>query len=416
MPNQGSQAKQILIAILLVVLGGVLGYKIRGNENIPGLTPLLSRTGIVKVQNTEQPTEFKDVDFGEFWDIWGILEESYIDPEKVKPTEMVYGAIKGMTSSLEDPYTMFLPPDDQKRSEEDLSGAFYGVGIQLDYVDNVLAVGAPLKGSPAEQAGLKAKDLILHVKDNKIDKDTQGWSLAEAVGYIRGERGTKVTLTLLRRDEKPEPFEVTLTRDEIVVPSAELQYVDLPNGQKAAVITLSRFGERTESELNTAIADIQRQSPKVAGVILDMRNNPGGFLDGAVDVASEFIGDGVIVTQQGRNSSRDYIAKGNARLAQYPVEVVVNGGSASAAEIVAGALRDRKGAKLIGEKTFGKGTVQDALRLPSGAGLHVTIAKWILPNGDWIQETGIPVNVEVKDDDQTEIDEVLERAKTELVQ
>ncbi len=416
MPNQGSQAKQILIAILLVVLGGVLGYKIRGNENIPGLTPLLSRTGIVKVQNTEQPTEFKDVDFGEFWDIWGILEESYIDPEKVKPTEMVYGAIKGMTSSLEDPYTMFLPPDDQKRSEEDLSGAFYGVGIQLDYVDNVLAVGAPLKGSPAEQAGLKAKDLILHVKDNKIDKDTQGWSLAEAVGYIRGERGTKVTLTLLRRDEKPEPFEVTLTRDEIVVPSAELQYVDLPNGQKAAVITLSRFGERTESELNTAIADIQRQSPKVAGIILDMRNNPGGFLDGAVDVASEFIGDGVIVTQQGRNSSRDYIAKGNARLAQYPVEVVVNGGSASAAEIVAGALRDRKGAKLIGEKTFGKGTVQDALRLPSGAGLHVTIAKWILPNGDWIQETGIPVNVEVKDDDQTEIDEVLERAKTELVQ
>ncbi|MBW7955869.1 S41 family peptidase [Patescibacteria group bacterium] len=416
MPNQGSQAKQILIAILLVVLGGVLGYKIRGNENIPGLTPLLSRTGIVKVQNIEQPTEFKDVDFGEFWDIWGILEESYIDPEKVKPTEMVYGAIKGMTSSLEDPYTMFLPPDDQKRSEEDLSGAFYGVGIQLDYVDNVLAVGAPLKGSPAEQAGLKAKDLILHVKDNKIDKDTQGWSLAEAVGYIRGERGTKVTLTLLRRDEKPEPFEVTLTRDEIVVPSAELQYVDLPNGQKAAVITLSRFGERTESELNTAIADIQRQSPKVAGVILDMRNNPGGFLDGAVDVASEFIGDGVIVTQQGRNSSRDYIAKGNARLAQYPVEVVVNGGSASAAEIVAGALRDRKGAKLIGEKTFGKGTVQDALRLPSGAGLHVTIAKWILPNGDWIQETGIPVNVEVKDDDQTEIDEVLERAKTELVQ
>lgn len=416
MPNQGSQAKQILIAILLVVLGGVLGYKIRGNENIPGLTPLLSRTGIVKVQNIEQPTEFKDVDFGEFWDIWGILEESYIDPEKVKPTEMVYGAIKGMTSSLEDPYTMFLPPDDQKRSEEDLSGAFYGVGIQLDYVDNVLAVEAPLKGSPAEQAGLKAKDLILHVKDNKIDKDTQGWSLAEAVGYIRGERGTKVTLTLLRRDEKPEPFEVTLTRDEIVVPSAELQYVDLPNGQKAAVITLSRFGERTESELNTAIADIQRQSPKVAGVILDMRNNPGGFLDGAVDVASEFIGDGVIVTQQGRNSSRDYIAKGNARLAQYPVEVVVNGGSASAAEIVAGALRDRKGAKLIGEKTFGKGTVQDALRLPSGAGLHVTIAKWILPNGDWIQETGIPVNVEVKDDDQTEIDEVLERAKTELVQ
>lgn len=415
MPNQDSQARQILIAILLVALGGVVGYKIRGNEHIPGLSPLLNRTGVVKVQNTDSPEDYKDVNFGEFWDVWKILEQSYIEPDKIKPNEMVNGAIKGMTSSLNDPYTMFLPPEDQKRSEEDLSGAFYGVGIQLGYVDNVLAVSTPLKGSPAEKAGLKAKDLIIHVKDDKIDMDTTGWSLAEAVSRIRGDRGTNVTLTMIRREEKAEPFEVTLTRDEIVVPSAELQYVDLTGGQKAAVITLSRFGERTEAELDDAIEDILKQSPKVAGIILDMRNNPGGYLDGSVDVGSEFIKDGVIVTQQGRNSSRDYVAKGNARLADYPVEVIVNGGSASAAEIVAGALRDRRGAKLIGEKTFGKGTVQDALRLPSGAGLHVTIAKWILPKGDWIQETGIPVNVEVKDDENTEADEVLEVAKQELL-
>lgn len=415
MPNQDSRARQILISILLIALGGVVGYRIRGNERIPGISPILERTGLTSVQNRTQPNQYKDIDFGQFWDVWGILEESYIDPEKINADEMVNGAIVGMTSSLGDPYTMFLPPEEQKRSEEDLSGAFYGVGIQLGYVDNVLAVSTPLKGSPAEKAGLKAKDLIIHVKDDKIDKDTQGWSLAEAVGYIRGERGTKVTLTMIRRDEKAEPFEVTLIRDEIIVASAEHEFVDLPNGKRAALITLSRFGERTEAEMNAAVEDILKQSPKVDGIILDMRNNPGGFLDGSIDVGSEFIRDGVIVTQQGRNSSRDYLAKGNARLADYPVEVLVNGGSASAAEIVAGALRDRRGAKLIGEKTFGKGTVQDALRLPSGAGLHVTIAKWILPKGDWIQETGIPVNIEVKDDENTEVDEVIEVAKQELL-
>lgn len=415
MPNQDSRARQILISILLIALGGVVGYRIRGNERIPGISPILERTGLTSVQNRTQPNQYKDIDFGQFWDVWGILEESYIDPEKINADEMVNGAIVGMTSSLGDPYTMFLPPEEQKRSEEDLSGAFYGVGIQLGYVDNVLAVSTPLKGSPAEKAGLKAKDLIIHVKDDKIDKDTQGWSLAEAVGYIRGERGTKVTLTMIRRDEKAEPFEVTLIRDEIIVASAEHEFIDLPNGKRAALITLSRFGERTESEMNAAVEDILKQSPKVDGIILDMRNNPGGFLDGSIDVGSEFIRDGVIVTQQGRNSSREYLAKGNARLADYPVEVLVNGGSASAAEIVAGALRDRRGAKLIGEKTFGKGTVQDALRLPSGAGLHVTIAKWILPKGDWIQETGIPVNVEVKDDENTEVDEVIEVAKQELL-
>jgi carboxyl-terminal processing protease len=419
MSNQGNNGRQLLIAALLIIMGGVVGYKLRGNENIPGVSALLSAGKQVKVQNVRQPTEYENIDFGQFWEVWKILEESYIEPEKIMPDEMVYGAIQGMTASLEDPYTMFLPPEEQQRSQEDLSGSFYGVGIQLGYIDNTLAVTAPLAGSPAEAAGVKAKDLIIRVKDEKIDKETQGWTLSEAVNNIRGERGTKVTLTLLRRSENlseaAKPFEVTLTRDEIVVPSAELKYIDLPNGKKAAHIILSRFGDRTDAELDEAIKSINAQSDQIQGILLDMRNNPGGYLDGAVTVASEFIEDGVIVTQQGRTSSKAYDAQGEARLAKYPVEVIVNGGSASAAEIVAGALRDRKNAKLIGEKTFGKGTVQDAVRLSSGAGLHVTVAKWILPNGDWIQETGIPVNVEVQDDSNTEVDEVIEKAKEELV-
>ncbi len=411
--DQDNLAKNVIIAVLLIAMGGVVGFKLRGNEYIPGISPIISQVSQVKVVNKEQPKEFKEVDFNQFWGVWKILEDSYLEPDKIQADQMVNGAIQGMTSSLGDPYTVFLPPTDQKRSEEDLSGAFYGVGIQLGYVDNTLAVATPLKGSPAEKAGVKAKDLIIHVKDSKIDADTQGWSLVEAVDKIRGDKGSKVTLTLIRRSDKAEPFEVTLVRDEIVVPSAELKYLDLPHGQKAALITLSRFGERTDDEFNKAVESIRQENP--AGIILDMRNNPGGFLDGAVDVASEFIKDGLIVTQQGRSSSKPYNAKNTGRLTKYPIEVIVNGGSASAAEIVAGALRDRRGAKLIGEKTFGKGTVQDALRLDNGAGLHVTIAKWILPKGDWIQKTGIPVNVEVKDDPNTEVDEVLEQAKVELL-
>jgi len=414
MSNQGNTARQLIISILLVTIGGLLGYKLRGNENIPGLSPLVSRFTQTKFKNTEQPTQYKDVNFGQFWDVWKILDQNYIDPEKMKPETMVDGAIKGMTASLGDPYTMYLPPDDQKRSQEDLQGSFGGVGIQLDYVDNVLAVGVPLKGSPAEKAGIKAKDLILHIKDDKTDKDTDGMSMYDAMNLIRGQKGTQVTLTLLRPEEKKDKFPVTLTRDEIIIPFVELAYIDLPNGKKVAHIILSRFGDTTQHQLDDIIIDIRKQSPKVSGIILDMRNNPGGYLDGAVDVASEFIKDGLIVTQQGRTSSHQYMSKGYGRLADYPINVVVNGGSASAAEIVAGALRDRKGAQLIGEKTFGKGTVQDALQLPSGAGLHVTIAKWILPKGDWIQKTGIPVNTEVKDDKNTPADEVIDKAKQEF--
>ncbi len=408
--------RQIIIGLLLVLVGGVVGYKIGGKENIPLVSTAIEKVSNIRVTKTEQPDDFKTIEFDTFWQVWSTLEKSYLDPEKLKKDEMVYGAIKGMTAALGDPYTVFLPPEDQKRNEEDLHGSFFGVGIQLGYIDNVLAVTTPLKGMPAEKAGVKAKDLILHVKDDRkgLDSDTQGWSLSEGVDHIRGERGTSITLTLLRREEKAEPFQVTLARDEIIVPSVEHSFIE-HNGKKAALITLSRFGERTDAELNLAIQDILTQTPKVDAVILDLRNNPGGFLDGAITVASEFIKSGLVVTQQGKSTKRDYSVVGTSRLADYPVVVVVNGGSASAAEIVAGALRDRRDAKLIGEKTFGKGTVQDALRLDNGAGLHVTIARWLLPKGDWIHEAGIPVAIEVKDDPDTELDEVIEKAKEEAL-
>jgi carboxyl-terminal processing protease len=409
--------RNIIIAILLVVLGGVVGYRLRElAAKLPGGKWSLEPRQLVQLANTTPPTQYQNVDFKQFWNVWKILEDNYVDPSKLKPDQMVYGAIKGMTASLGDPYTMFLPPTDEKRSEEDLQGSFFGVGIQLGYVDNTLAVMTPLKDSPADKAGIKAKDLILHVKDEKkgLDKDTTGWSLVEAVDQIRGDKGAPVTLTLFRKDDKTkQPFEVTLLRDEIVVPTVVTKY-ETANGKKIAEITLSRFGEKTQDELNKAIQDM-RQQGKISGIILDMRNNPGGFLEQAISVGSEFIKKGLIVSQKGKDSNKDYEAIGTARLADYPVVVLVNGGSASAAEIVAGALRDQRSAELIGEKTFGKGTVQDAMQLDNGAGLHVTIARWLLPKGDWINEQGIPVNIEVKDDPKTDQDEVLEKAKSELL-
>ena len=408
-----SQMRNIIIGVLLLILGGVAGYRIRGTQGLQGSNPQT----IFNLTNTTPPTEYKNVDFQQFWDVWKILQNDYLDPTKVQADQMVYGAIKGMTASLGDPYTIYLPPTDQKRSQEDLQGSFFGVGIQLGYINNTLAVMAPLKGSPAEKAGVKAKDLILHVKDpaKNLDKDTTGWSLIDAVDNIRGDKGTPVTLTLFRPDSDiKKPFDVTLVRDEILVPSVVVEYIQV-NGKKLAHLTLSRFGERTQDELNKAITDITQQSPKVDGIMLDMRDNPGGFLDEAINVASEFVKSGVVVTQKGKYTSQSYQAKGNARLADYPLVVVVNGGSASASEIVAGALRDDLGAELVGEKTFGKGTVQDARTLDNGAGLHVTIARWLLPKGDWIHEQGIPVNVEIKPDPNASDDAILKTAEQELV-
>jgi carboxyl-terminal processing protease len=413
-PRRPSFFRNAIFAILLLILGGLAGYRFR--EMKGGLTDGLGAQQYIKLQNTNQPTEFKTISFQQFWDVWKLLEQNYVDPSKLQTDQMVYGAIKGMTSSLGDPYTIYLPPSDQKRTEEDLHGSFYGVGIELGFIDNVPAVMSVITAMPADKAGIQAKDLILHIKDEakKIDKDTASMNLNDVVNDIRGDRGTNVTLTLYRKDVKDKaPYTVTLQRSEIVVPSVKIAYEE-GNGKRYAHITLSKFGERTQMEMNAIIQEIQKQSPKVDGVILDMRNNPGGLLDVAVNVASEFIKNGLIVTQKGRFASKDYNVVGTARLASYPLVVIVNGGSASASEIVAGALRDRRDAELIGEKSFGKGTVQDAMQLDSGAGLHVTVAKWLLPKGDWINQTGIPVNVEIKDDTNTPADEVIQKAVEEL--
>lgn len=353
-------------------------------------------------------------DFSKFWEVWKRLESSYVDPSKLDYAKMTWGAMEGLAQSLEDPYTQYLPPKENKQASEDLSGAFFGVGIELGYRDNSLAVVSPITGSPAEKAGVKAGDLILHLKDEKknVDLDTRGMTLPTAVTYIRGEKGSPIILTLFR-EGGDKSFEVTITRDEIVVPTVELKFLE-KNGKKIAHLELHKFGGRTDKEWVSKVAEIVAAKP--AGIILDLRNNPGGYLDGAVFVSSEFLSNGIVVKQEGRKSSETYSVDRRGSLTTIPLVVLVNKGSASASEITAGALQDNKRAQVIGEQSFGKGTVQEVQDLSDGSSLHVTIAKWVLPSGRWIGKEGITPDVKVDDNLETkDIDEQLDKAIEEVI-
>lgn len=408
-----SDLRNLILGLLLLILGGVVGYRYGQQRAVDSRVPLS------QIFNLEIPDDKQNkLDFGVFWEVWNYLDQSYLEPEKLDAKEMVNGAIRGMTQAAGDPYTTYLPPKDNQRSAEDLSGSFYGVGIELGYIDKTLAVVAPLKGTPADRAGVEAGDLIVHVKDEAkdLDEDSGQWSLNKAVEEIRGPKNSVVTLTLLRKNgdgQYEQPFTVEIKRGEIVVESVELEFLE-EGDKRVAHIKVTRFGERTEAEFDQVVQKILSQGYQLNGILLDFRNNPGGFFDVAIDLASEFIESGVVVTQKDRFSERDFKVEGKARLTKFPLLVLVNRGSASASEIVAGALRDRVEAKLIGEQTFGKGTVQERRELSNGGGLHVTIARWLLPGGDWINEEGIPVAIEVSDDRETEEDEMAQRALEEF--
>lgn len=406
----------LLILVLVFVVGIVAGDKYGLTKFIPFYQAKSVITSY-RLNNTDQPTQFKDVNFGQFWEVWSILESDYIDPSKLDDAQMVQGAIGGMTAAIGDPYTVYLPPVEDQRAAESLAGSFYGVGIELGYMDEQGSIGvmAPIKGSPADKAGIQAGDYILRVKDQSkdFDEDTTGWTLQDAVNNIRGQKGTEVTLTLFRKDNGGEPFQVTMARDEIVILSVELEFTEI-DGKRVAHVIMSRFGDRTHAEWNQIVDQILAEQNNIKGVVLDLRNNPGGYFDGSIDIASDFIKNGVVVTQQGKYSSQDFKSQGQARLANIPTVVVVNKGTASASEIVAGALRDDLGIKLVGENTYGKGTVQDRRELADGGGLHVTVARWLLPGGSWIHEEGLKPDVEAVNNPDTEQDEVLQAAVGQL--
>jgi len=378
------QIRLIALVLALVLFSGEVGYRV-GKFSSPQVGKTLSG-------------EEKNIDFSLFWDVWRRLENSFLDKKTLDSQNMYWGAIKGMVASLNDPYTVFLPPSENKQTKEDLSGEFEGIGVQLGYKDSQLAVVAPLKGTPAEIAGIKAGDLILKIED----KETGGITLPEAVKLIRGPKGTRVKLTLLHDGEK-EPYEAIIIRDKIIVPSVELEFVD-----GVAHLQLSRFGDKTGEEWEKAVEKILAKKEEIKGVIFDLRNNPGGYLSGAVFIASEFLDKGVVVQQEFASGVREsFSVNRQGKLTKVKLVVLVNEGSASASEIVAGALQDYGRAKIVGQKTFGKGTIQEAQELKEGAGLHITTARWLLPKGRSIDEKGITPDFEVKDDPKTEVDEQL---------
>jgi len=342
------------------------------------------------------------LDLSMMWKVKAELGKLFLEKDKLVDKEMTYGAIEGMVASLGDPYTVYLPPKQNAASNQDLAGEFGGVGIQLGYKDTNLAVMAPLPKTPAERAGILAGDLILKITDkaNNIDRETAGISLDEAVNLIRGKIGTEVALKLYRESKK-ETFDITLKRDNIVVASSELTWRET-NGKKIAWVRLYKFSEQIYKDWPIMVDNILVEKARIGnsygGIVLDLRNNPGGFLQASVLVASDFIDKGVIVKQASSDGKTETynVDSSRRKLLDDKMVILVNGGSASAAEILAGALKDYNRGKLVGENTFGKGTVQQPEDFPDGSGLHVTIAKWLLPNGTNIHKVGVKPDVEVK--------------------
>lgn len=344
-----------------------------------------------KITFTNQnPPANQNVDFSLFWKVYETLPQKYLEKGSIDGQKILYGAISGMVRSLGDPYTAFLDPKQNEAMRDELSGTYEGVGIQLGFnKDKRLVVIAPLKGTPAESAGVRPKDLILKIGD----KETFDMTLPEAVDLIRGEKGTKVKLSLLHEGEE-KSFEKEIERAQINVKSVELEFKQVSKGE-VAVIKVTRFGEKTDTEWDSAIEQISNK--KVAGIVVDMRNNPGGLLSSAIHLASEFV-KGTVVKQQGTNGNTGAIsADHSGKFLSTPLTVLINGGSASASEIFAGAIRDNKRGKIIGEKSFGKGTVQDVVPFAGGSSLHVTIAKWLTPKGDSIHGEGITPDIIVED-------------------
>lgn len=389
----------IFFFIFLLILSFWLGYSRGKNSPIADQSFPLAQTQIIN-KNSPQKT----ADFSLFWKVWDLLKEKYVNKDSLDAQIMVYGAIKGMVQATGDPYSTFFNPAETKAFSQDLEGSFEGIGAELGIKDDILTVIAPLSGSPAEKAGLRAGDKILKVND----KTTADMTIDAAVDMIRGKKGSEVKLIILRNSED-NVREVSIIRGTISIKSVEVEF----KSDNIAYLKITKFGDDTSREFDAATNQII--SKNIKGIILDLRNNPGGFLDKSVDVASRTIPKGkLVVTEEDNTGKKDNLyTSGGDKLSSLPMVVLINEGSASAAEILAGALRDDRGIQLIGKKSFGKGSVQELIDLPGKSSVKITVAKWMTPNGDYIMEKGITPNIEVdltQDDFDNNRDPQLDKA------
>ena len=330
----------------------------------------------------------EDIDFSLFWEAYHTLQDKFVNKEKLDVQKMIYGAISGMVKSLEDPYTVFFPPQEAKRFEEDVKGTFEGVGMEIGIRKGQLQVIAPLEGTPAQKAGLRAGDKIL-----KIDEEsTVDIAIEKAVNLIRGPKGTQVSLTIFREGWE-EVKEFKITRAVIEIPSLKWEIKQ----DDVAYLKLYHFTEKAGSDFRIAAFEILNSPAKK--IILDLRNNPGGYLEVAQDIAGWFLEKGQIVAIEDFGEGKEqneYFAEGPSRLLEYPLVILINEGSASGSEILAGALRDNRGTILVGEKTFGKGSIQELEKLRGGSSLKITIAKWLTPRGELISDIGLEPDLKVE--------------------
>lgn len=317
-----------------------------------------------------------------------IIDKNYVDIDKVDKTDLVYGAMKGMIGALGDPYSVFFEPQDSKIFEENVNGSFGGIGAEIGIRDKVVTIISPLKDSPAEKAGLRAGDKVLSVDDTS----TEGLSIDGAVKIIRGPKGSEVILGIIR-DEDEDVIQISIIRDTIRIPIIDWE----DKGDGIAYIALHHFTETAVRDFGDVVNEILKSDTEK--IILDLRNNPGGFLEVAVNISGWFLEKGQVVLKEdsgGNNISKVHRANGSGSLKDYPIVVLINGGSASASEIFAGALRDHKGTILIGEKSFGKGSVQELLKLSDGSSMKVTVAKWLTPSGLSIDGNGLEPDITVE--------------------
>ena len=322
-----------------------------------------------------------------FTDVLSLIQKDYV--EETKSKDLVNGAIKGMLETL-DPHSSYMPPNMFKEMQEETKGRFEGLGIEITLREGVLTVVSPIEDTPAFKAGILAGDQIL-----KIDgESTKNFTLMDSVKRLRGPRGTKVTITIMR-EGLTKPKEFTLVRDVIPVRSVRHELLEKNYGY----IRLSQFQEKTDGEFEKAVKALEEESKgSLKGLVLDLRNNPGGLLDQAVKISDRFIDSGLIVSVEGRKEDQKlkFYAHPDGSLARYPLVVLVNGGSASGAEIVAGAIQDHGRGILVGTQTFGKGSVQTIIPLKDGSGLRLTTARYYTPNGRSIQAKGIVPDIVVK--------------------
>jgi carboxyl-terminal processing protease len=384
--RSASGIRQLLALVAAFALGGLVGGKVVLE------TP---EYGLGRAINTAlgQPA---DADYQLYWDVYNKILAKY--PGAVDQEALLYGAIRGSVEALDDPYSLFLTPDERNRFFEEIRGEFTGIGAEISQEENTFVIVTPLPGSPAEAAGLKAQDVILAVGD----KPAGEFAFNELINAIRGPKGTSVALKIRRGEEEKS---VTVRRDTIMVSS--VTYEQREDG--IAYVRLTQFGDDTTKRMTEIARELKEKGARA--VLLDLRNNPGGYLDSSIDVASLFVKDGTIVREKDKTGEeKAFEPTLESLLVDLPLVVLVNEGSASASEIVAGAIQDHSRGTLVGVKTYGKGSVQEVEDLEDGSALRLTVAAWLTPKGRAIDQQGITPDVEVVNDEATEADEQLDRA------